>query len=71
MNGESSIETYTTVCKIYCQWELKLGLCDKLEVWDMVGGGREVQEGGKISIPMVMLMYGRNQHNIVKKLSLN
>ena len=32
-------------------WRLKLGLCDKLEVWDMVGGGREVQEGGKISIP--------------------
>jgi len=24
----------------------------------MVGGGREVQEGGEISMPMVMLMYG-------------
>ena len=70
MNGESSIETYPPVCK-NCQWELKLGLCDKLEDWDPVGGGREVQEWGDISIPVVMLMYGRNQHDIVKKLSLN
>ena len=27
-------------------------LCDNLEGWDGVGGGREVQEGGDISIPM-------------------
>ena len=25
-------------------------LCDNLEGWDGVGGGREVQEGGDISI---------------------
>ena len=27
-------------------------LCDNLEGWDGVGGGREVQEGGDISILM-------------------
>ena len=41
------------VCKVDCQREfavrlreLKPGLCDNLERWDKVGGGREVQEGG-------------------------
>ena len=27
-------------------------LCDNLEGWDGVGGGKEVQEGGNICIPM-------------------
>ena len=27
-------------------------LCDNLEGWDGVGGGREVQEAGSICIPM-------------------
>ena len=27
-------------------------LCDNLDGWDGVGGGREVQEGGDICIPM-------------------
>ena len=27
-------------------------LCDNLEEWDEVGGGREVQEEGDICIPM-------------------
>ena len=27
-------------------------LCDNLEGWDGVGGGRESQEGGDICIPM-------------------
>ena len=27
-------------------------LCDNLQGWDGVGGGREVQEGGDICIPM-------------------
>ena len=59
MNGESSMETYTTICKIDSQWkfavclgELKLGLCDNLEGLE-VGGGRETQEGGDI-----MYVYG-------------
>ena len=28
-------------------------LCDNLDGWDGVGGGREVQEGGDICIPVV------------------
>ena len=28
-------------------------LCDHLEGWDGVGGGREVQEGGDIRMPRV------------------
>ena len=27
-------------------------LCDNLEGWDGVGGGREVREGGDMCIPM-------------------
>ena len=27
-------------------------LCDSLEGWDGVGGGKEVQEGGDTCIPM-------------------
>ena len=48
-------------------------LCDNLEGWVGVGGGKEVQEGGHIRLPMAdfVLMCGRNQHNIVKKLSYN
>ena len=30
----------------------KPGLCDNLEGWDGEGGGREVQEGGELCIPM-------------------
>ena len=30
-----------------------LWLGDNLEGWDWVGGGREVQEGGDICVPMV------------------
>ena len=30
----------------------KLVLCDNLEGWNGEGGGREVQEGGDIRIPM-------------------
>ena len=32
--------------------ELEPGLCDNLEGWDRVGGGKEVQEGGDVCIPM-------------------
>ena len=31
----------------------KLVLCDNLEGWNGEGGGREVQEGGNIGMPMV------------------
>ena len=30
-------------------------LCDNLEEWDGVGGGKEVEEGGDICIPMTDL----------------
>ena len=53
------METYTTICKIDSQWkfavclgELKLGLCNSLEGWDGVGGGKKAEEGGDICIPM-------------------
>ena len=59
MYGEGNMETYITLCKIDYQWEsavwlreLKPGLYDNLEGWDGVGGGREVQEGGDICVPM-------------------
>ena len=46
-------------------------LFDNLEEVDGVGGGREVQDGGDICLYIYtycwfMLLYGRNQHNIVK-----
>ena len=41
--------------------------------WGNVGGGKEVQEEEDIcyTYGWFMLMYGRNQHNIVKQLSSN
>ena len=54
-NGESAMETYTNICKADSQWEsavwlreLKLGLCDNLEGWDVAGSGREALEEGNI-----------------------
>ena len=59
MYGESNMETYITTCKIDSQQEfavwirkLKQRLCINLEGWDGEGGGREVQKGGIICIPM-------------------
>ena len=59
MNGESSMEACTSPCVKYIAngkvvWlrELTLRLCNNLERWDGVGGGRETQEGGGICIPM-------------------
>ena len=55
--GESSTETYVTICKIDSQWEFAIW-CKELKpsiLWQPreVGcGGREVQEGGDIRIPM-------------------
>ena len=47
-------------------------LCDNLEGWDGVEGGREVQEGGDICILTVdSRVYDRNQHNIIKQLPFN
>ena len=50
---------YTIICKTdsqrefaVCLREPKLGLCDNLEGWAGEGGGKEVQDGGDICIPM-------------------
>ena len=43
-----------------------LVLCDNLEEWDGVEAGRDVQEGNMYTYGWLMLMYGRNQHIIVK-----
>ena len=53
--------------------ELIPGLCDNLEEGDGKGGGREVKEAEGICVfnGWYMLMYNRNQHSIVKQLSLN
>ena len=55
MYGQSTMETYITICKIDSQrefavWlkELKPGLCNNREGWDGEGGGRRVQERGDI-----------------------
>ena len=53
------METYITICKIdgqrgFAVWlrNLKQGLCINLEGWNGERGGREVQKGGDIGIPM-------------------
>ena len=46
-----------------------LVLCDKLEQQNGEGGGRGVKEGRADICGCVMLMYGRDQHNIVKQWS--
>ena len=59
MYGKSIMETYIVISKIDSQWEfavwlrkLKQGFCINLERWDGVGGGREVQKGRDLCIPM-------------------
>ena len=59
MYGNSNVETYVTIYKIESQREFavwlrkfKQGLRVNLEGWDGEGGGREVQKGGDICIPM-------------------
>ena len=53
------METDITLCKIDSPWEsdiwlreFKPELCGNLEGWDGEGGGREVQEGGDMCLPM-------------------
>ena len=58
MTWESNVETYTSpyvkqIVGICCMMqETQTMLCDKLESWDGVGGGKEFQEGGDIYIHM-------------------
>ena len=52
MYGESTMETYVTICEMESQWgllydrELKPGLCDDLEGW-----GREAHNEGAYAYP--------------------
>ena len=61
MNWESNIETYISITNLkylasgnlpYDIRNSKPVLCDNLEERDGVRGGREVQEGGGICVPM-------------------
>ena len=40
--------------------------CDNLEEWNGDGGGREVSKGGNKCIPIPLLLYGTDSHDIVK-----
>ena len=51
MNRLRSMETYTLFT--VCLRDFKLVLCDNLEGWDGMGGGRKVQEAVDICVPMV------------------
>ena len=49
---------------IFCMAKkLKPGLCINLEGWGWDGGGREVQKGGGICIPMVDSCLGLTENN--------
>ena len=57
MNGESGMEAYPLP---YVKQPMEIcwmtqgtltGLCDHLEGWGRVGGGREAQEGGGVRTP--------------------
>ena len=68
--GKSNMETYITICKIDSQWEfavwlrkLKQGLYINLEGWDGEGGGREVQKGRDICIPIADSGWGLTENN--------
>ena len=70
MYGENNMETYIAVCKTDSQWEFavclrkpKHGLCINFEGWGLDGGGREVQKGGGICIPMVDSCLGLTENN--------
>ena len=81
MSWESSTETHPLPHvkqtgqrgQLYKHRELSLLLWDNLEGCDGVGGGWEAQEGRDICISAAdsQLLYGRNQHNIIKQLSFN
>ena len=66
MSGESNREadTYVTrqpmgICLTTQLREPKPGLCNNLEGWERVGGGRELQEGGGICTCMPLSHFRR------------
>ena len=70
-NRESSMETYTLPFVKYISSGNLLNdvgnsdplLCDNLEGWLGVGGGREVQKGGDICIPMADSCWRLTENN--------
>ena len=78
MYGESSMETYTTACKVdnqreFAVWlrELKPGLCNNLEGWGgREGGGRFGREGTCV-YPWLTRADAWQKLNTVKQLSFN
>ena len=47
----------------------KPGLCDNLEGWGGEGGGRGIPKGERTHVylwPIIILMYGKIHHNILK-----
>ena len=82
MNWESSMETYTLPYikqiasrnLLYDTGRSNQVLCDNQEGSDGAGSGRERdsrRRGHMDTCGWFMLMYGRDQHNIVKQLSTN
>ena len=70
MYGESTMETYITVCKTDSQWEfavclreLKTGALYQPREWDRERDEREVQEGGDKHIPVADSCWGLTENN--------
>ena len=70
MYGKGNMETYITLCKIDSQQEfaiwlrkLKQGCFINLEGWDGEGGGKEVQKGKDICIPMADSCLGLTENS--------
>ena len=64
------------MCTVESWWEVavwhrepNLVLCDNIEGWDEGEVGRRIKRRGVYD--WLTLLYGRNQHNIVKQLSSN
>ena len=55
---------------LYGHRELNPGLCDNLEGWDGVGGGRLRKEGTCAYLWLIRIVW-QSQHNIVKQLFCN
>ena len=68
---------YTTICKTDSQWkfavplrELKPGLCNNLEGWERVGGGREAPDEGDISTPIHVDVWQKSKISFLSTIDL-
>ena len=62
VHGVAKSQTGLSDFHFHFHWELNPVLLDNLEGWDRVGDGREVQEGGKISIFVVSIRQRPTQY---------